>query len=120
MNKGKMLKYFTRTFRVEWSETNAIGQVHLATYFKYVVETAWEWGAAIGLGIDESEKLGIGWLVRATELTLHRPLRPDDVFELTIWLADWRRYTAPLLRTCHARKRRASARKARRRSSLST
>jgi len=91
MSKGRVLKYFSRTFRAEWSETNAIGEVHLSAYFKYVVETAWEWGAAIGLGIDESEELGLGWLVRATELTLHRPLRPNDVFELTIWLADWRR-----------------------------
>ncbi|MBU1642546.1 acyl-CoA thioesterase [bacterium] len=85
------MKYFTRTFRVNWSEANAIGEVHLSTYFKYVVETAWEWGAAIGLGIADSEELGIGWLVRATELNLYRPLRPNDVFELTIWLADWHR-----------------------------
>ena len=85
------MKYFTRTFRVDWSETNAVGEVHLSAYFKYVVETAWEWGAAIGLGITGSEELGLGWLVRATELNLHRPLRPNDVFELTIWLADWRR-----------------------------
>jgi YbgC/YbaW family acyl-CoA thioester hydrolase len=85
------LKYFSRTFRVDWSETNTVGEVHLSAYFKYVIETAWDWGAAIGLGIEKSEKLGLGWLVRATELNLHRPLRPNDVFELTIWLADWRR-----------------------------
>ncbi len=85
------MKYFSRTFRVDWSESNTVGEVHLSTYFKYVIETAWDWGAAIGLGIEDSEELGLGWLVRATELNLHRPLRPNDVFELTIWLADWKR-----------------------------
>ena len=86
-----MSQYFTRTFRVDWSEANANGQVHLAGYFRYVMETAWEWGAAVGLGIADSKALGLGWVVRETQITLFRPLCPDDVFELTIWVAHWRR-----------------------------
>jgi acyl-CoA thioester hydrolase len=86
-----MSKYFTRTFRVDWAEINALGQVHLSGYFRYVMETAWDWGAAVGLGIADSEKLGLGWVVREMQISLHRPLCPEDVFELTIWLAEWRR-----------------------------
>jgi YbgC/YbaW family acyl-CoA thioester hydrolase len=84
-------KYFTKTFHVGWNEINAIGQVGLSNYFQYVVETAWAWGAANGLGIEESEALGLGWVMRETELSLYRPLRSGEEFDFTIWLADWRR-----------------------------
>jgi len=86
-----MSKSFTRTFRVRWSEINAIGQVYLSEYFRYVIETAWDWGATIGLSITETEELGYVWVIRETEMNLFRPLCAHDIFELTIWLADWRR-----------------------------
>ena len=86
-----MSKYFTKTFRVRWSEINAIGQVHLSDYFRYVIETAWDWGTTIGLSIAESEELGLAWVLHEAEINLYRPLYPDDIFELTIWLVDWRR-----------------------------
>jgi YbgC/YbaW family acyl-CoA thioester hydrolase len=86
-----MSKYFTRTFRVRWSEINAIGQVYLSEYFRYVIETAWDWGATVGLSIAESKELGLAWVIRESELNLYRPLHPNDIFELTIWLLDWRR-----------------------------
>ncbi|MHC3994087.1 acyl-[acyl-carrier-protein] thioesterase [Thiomicrolovo sp. ZZH C-3] len=82
---------FTRTFRVDWSDANANGQVHLLTYFRYLIETAWAWGAAVGLGIEESRNLGLVWVVRETQFNLFRPLLPDDTFTLTIWLDRWRR-----------------------------
>jgi acyl-CoA thioesterase FadM len=37
-----MSKIFTRTFRVRWSETNADGEVDLASYLRYLIETAWD------------------------------------------------------------------------------
>jgi len=86
-----MTKPFTRTFRVRWSEINAIGQVGLAEYFRFVIETAWDWGAANGLSMDESEALGLAWVIRETEINFHRPLRPNDIFDLKIWLVKWRR-----------------------------
>ena len=86
-----MSKYFTKPFHVSWNEIDATGQVGLSSYFQYVVETAWAWGAANGLGIAESEALGLAWVVHETELSLIRPLRTGDDFELTIWLKDWRR-----------------------------
>ena len=86
-----MSKYFTREFRVRWSDINAIGQAHLSEYFRYVIETAWDWGATIGLSIAESEELGLAWIIRESEINLYRPLYPHDIFELTIWLIHWRR-----------------------------
>jgi len=86
-----MSKYFTREFRARWSASNALGHVELSEYFRYITETAWSWGATIGLSIAESSELGLAWIIRETDLRLHRPLYPDDVFEVTIWLSDWRR-----------------------------
>ena len=86
-----MSKEFTRTFRVRWSETNAIGQVDLSGYLRYLMETAWDWGAANGLSIAENEKLGVAWVVREQGINIYRPLAPYDIFEFTIWLLKWRR-----------------------------
>jgi YbgC/YbaW family acyl-CoA thioester hydrolase len=85
-----MSKYFTRTFRVRWSEVNMIGQVDLSGYLRYLMETAWDWGATGGLSIAENEKLGLAWIIRETEINLHRPLTPNEIFDFTIWLFNWR------------------------------
>ena len=86
-----MSKIFTRTFRVRWSETNAVGQVDLAGYLRYLIETAWDWGAAGGLSMDDVKAMGQTWVVRETELNLLRPLAYNDRFAFTIWLLEWRR-----------------------------
>jgi len=86
-----MTKPFTRTFRVRWSEINAIGQVGLAEYFRFVIETAWDWGSTRGLSIAESEELGLVWVIRETEINIYLPLYPNAVFDFTIWLIKWRR-----------------------------
>ena len=91
MVMNAMKKPFTRTFRVRWSELNAIGHVDLAGYFHYVIETAWDWSAANGFSVDESEKLGIAWVIRETEINIFRPLLPNEIFDFTIWLYKWRR-----------------------------
>jgi YbgC/YbaW family acyl-CoA thioester hydrolase len=86
-----MTKPFTKTFRVRWSEENALGQLDLAGYFRYVVETAWDWGASSGLGSLESEELGLAWVIRETEIRIFKPLYPNAIFDFTIWLVKWRR-----------------------------
>lgn len=86
-----MSSEFSRTFRVRWSETDAGESVGLAAYLRYLIETAWDWGTAGGLGMAESERLGIAWVVRETELTIARPLRYNDEFNFRIWLNRWRR-----------------------------
>lgn len=86
-----MSKIFTRTFRVRWSETNADGEVDLASYLRYLIETAWDWGAAGGLSLDDVKSMGQTWVVRETELNLLRPLAYNDRLAFTIWLLEWRR-----------------------------
>jgi YbgC/YbaW family acyl-CoA thioester hydrolase len=86
-----MSKIFARTFRVRWSETNAVGQVDLAGYLRYLTETAWDWGAAGGLSLDDVKAQGQIWVIRDTEFNLLRPLVYNDRFQFTIWLLEWRR-----------------------------
>ena len=62
-----------------------------ANYLQYVVETAYDWGASNQLGMDESERLGLAWVIRETELEILKPLTFGDDFDLTIWLMEWRR-----------------------------
>lgn len=86
-----MSKIFTRTFRVRWAELDASGIVSPANYLRYLIETAWDWGDAVGLGVNDSEALGVFWLIRETEIRFLRPLCHNDIFDFTIWLANWQR-----------------------------
>jgi acyl-CoA thioester hydrolase len=86
-----MSKISTRTFRVRFSECNAYGQVGTAYLVRYLVETAWDWGAANQLGMRESSELGLIWLILETEIEQFRPLRYNDSVDFTIWLLKWRR-----------------------------
>ena len=86
-----MSQIFTRSFRVRWSETNAEGQVDITSYLRYLMETAWDWGAAGGLSLEAMHTLGHAWIVRETQLTFLRPLVCNDVLDFTIWLVGWRR-----------------------------
>lgn len=86
-----MSKIFSRAFRVRWSETNALGQVDITSYLRYLVETAWDWGAAGHFSLAETEALGLGWIVRENQFEFLRPLAYNDRFEFTIWLVQWRR-----------------------------
>jgi len=86
-----MSKIFSRTFRVRWSELDAGGQVSPASYLRYLVETAYDWGDALGLGAKNDQALGLFWLIRETEISLLRPLRHNDLFDFTIWMINWQR-----------------------------
>ncbi|MDX9991093.1 MAG: thioesterase [Anaerolineales bacterium] len=86
-----MSKIFTRTFRVRWSELDASGTVAPAAYLRYLVETAYDWGANLGLGPKNDRLLGLFWLIRETEIRFLRPLRHNDLFDFTIWMVNWQR-----------------------------
>lgn len=86
-----MSKIFTRTFRVRWGELDASGTVSPANYLRYLSETAWDWGDAVGLGVNDSQILDLFWVIRETEIRFLRPLLHHDVFDFTIWLVNWQR-----------------------------
>jgi len=86
-----MSKIFTRTFRVRWAELDASGTVSPSNYLGYLIETAWDWGDAVGLGVNDSQTLDLFWVIRETEFRFLRPLRHNDIFDFTIWLVNWQR-----------------------------
>jgi acyl-CoA thioester hydrolase len=86
-----MSKIFTRTFRVRWAELDPSGNVSPANYFRYIVETAWDWGVALGLDADYSEDTDVFWVIREAELKFFHPLRHNDEVDLTLWLMNWQR-----------------------------
>ena len=86
-----MSKIFTRTFRARWAELDPSGAVSPANYLRYIVETAWDWGVAVGWDANYSQSPDVFWVIREAEIRVLRPLRHNDEFDLTIWLASWQR-----------------------------
>lgn len=86
-----MSKIFTRSFRVRWGELDASGTVSPANYLRYLVETAWDWGVALGWDANYSQNPDVFWVIRETEIHFMHPLRHNDVFDFTIWMVNWQR-----------------------------
>lgn len=86
-----MSKIFTRTFRVRWGELDASGTVSPANYLRYLIETAWDWGTAIGWDANYSQNPDVFWVIRENGFRFLRPLRHNDVFDFTIWMVNWQR-----------------------------
>ena len=86
-----MSKIFTRTFRGRWGELDPSGFVSPANHLRYLMETAWDWGLAIGWDTNYSQNPDVFWLIRETQVCFLHPLRHNDVFDFTIWLANWQR-----------------------------
>jgi medium-chain acyl-[acyl-carrier-protein] hydrolase len=86
-----MSKIFTRTFRVRWGELDASGTVSPANYLRYLIETAWDWGTAIGWDAKYSQNPDVFWVIRETEIRFLQTLRHNDVLDFTIWMVNWQR-----------------------------
>ena len=86
-----MSKIFTRTFRVRWGELDASGTVSPSNYLRYLIETAWDWGVALGWDVNYSQDSTVFWVIRETEIRFLHPLKHNDEFDFTIWLASWQR-----------------------------
>ena len=86
-----MSKIFTRTFRVRWGELDPSGTVSPANYLRYLIETAWDWGTAMGWEANYSQNPDVFWVIRETEIHIMHPLRHNDEFSFTIWMVHWQR-----------------------------
>jgi YbgC/YbaW family acyl-CoA thioester hydrolase len=86
-----MSKIFTRTFCVRWGELDPSGTVSPVNYLRYLIETAWDWGTAMGWDANYSQNPDVFWVIRETEMRILRPLRHNDVFDFTIWMVHWQR-----------------------------
>ena len=76
---------------MRWGELDHSGTVSPANYLRYLIETAWDWGTAIGWGEKYSQNPDVFWVIRETEFRFMRPLRHNDVFDFTIWMVNWQR-----------------------------
>lgn len=86
-----MSKIHTRTFRARWSEQDANGIIAPASYLRYLVETAYDWGDALGLAASDYTRFGLFWLIRETRFDFFRPLRHNDRFNFSIWMVNWQK-----------------------------
>ena len=86
-----MSKIFTRTFRVRWGELDPSGVVGPANYLRYLMETAWDWGVALGWDAKYSENPDVFWVIREADIRFLSPLRHNDEFGLTIWMVNWQK-----------------------------
>ena len=85
-----MSKIFTRSFRVRWGELDPTGVVSPANCLRYLMETAWDWGVALGWDVKYSENPDVFWVIRETDIHFMSPLRHNDEFGLTIWMVNWK------------------------------
>jgi YbgC/YbaW family acyl-CoA thioester hydrolase len=86
-----MSKIFTRTFRVRWGELDPSGTVSPANYLRYLIETAWDWGTAVGWDANYSQNPDVFWVIRETEIRFLRSLHHNEVFDFTIWMVNWQK-----------------------------
>ena len=86
-----MSKIYTRSFRVRWGELDPSGTVNPANYLRYLMETAWDWGTAMGWDANYSQNPDVFWVIRETEIHIMHPLRHNDEFDFTIWMIHWQR-----------------------------
>jgi YbgC/YbaW family acyl-CoA thioester hydrolase len=86
-----MSKIFTRRFRVRWGELDPGGVVSPANYLRYLIETAWDWGVAMGWDANYSQNPDVFWVIRETDIRLMDSLRHNDEFNFTIWMIHWQK-----------------------------
>ena len=78
---------FTHRLRVRFCETDAMGVVHHASYLAYLEETRVEYLRALGRPYDRLRADGVEFPVVEVALEYRRPLRFDDVVDVSVMIA---------------------------------
>ena len=78
---------FTHRLRVRFCETDAMGVVHHASYLAYLEETRVEYLRALGRPYDRLRADGVEFPVVEVALQYRRPLRFDDVVDVSVMIA---------------------------------
>ena len=73
--------------RVQFSETDLAGIAHFSAYFRFMEEAEHAAWRAAGLSIGAAEETG-GWPRVAAAFDYKSPLRFEDEFEVTVYLAE--------------------------------
>ncbi|MBN3823531.1 thioesterase [Burkholderia sp. Ac-20384] len=81
--------------RVKWGECDPAGVVYTATFADYVISAAeLFYGALFGTTSQRAKhELGFGTPSRALSFDFLSSLRPDDTFDMTVYVADVRTRT---------------------------
>ena len=78
---------FTHRVRVRFCETDAMGEVHHASYLAYLEETRVEYLRALGRPYDRLRADGVEFPVVEAALQYRRPLRFDDAADVAVMVA---------------------------------
>ena len=78
--------------RVQFSETDAAGIVHFSVFFRYFEDAEHALWREAGLSIH-SEASAIGWPRVAASCEYHRPLRFEQVFDVTVRIGEMTKRT---------------------------
>lgn len=73
--------------RVQFSETDAAGIVHFSTFFRYFEDAEHALWREAGLSIHSGAS-AIGWPRVAASCEYHRPLRFEQLFEVTVRIGE--------------------------------
>ncbi|WP_298068949.1 thioesterase family protein [uncultured Mailhella sp.] len=77
--------------RVSYGETDAMGVVYHAEYLHYFERSRNALCRACGMSYREIEQSGFALPVREVQCRYRRPARYDDVIQIHVWIAEWRR-----------------------------
>jgi acyl-CoA thioester hydrolase len=83
---------YTHTRRVQFSETDAAGIVHFSNFFRYFEDAEHALWREAGLSIHPDAS-PIGWPRVAASCEYHRPLRFEQVFDVTVRIGEMTKRT---------------------------
>jgi len=82
------MKFFSKPFRIKYSDTDQMGFMHHSNYLKYFENARISWLRTLGVSYKEIEKEGILMPVVSASLEFIIPLYFDDEIIIEITLAE--------------------------------
>lgn len=82
------MKFFSKPFRIKYSDTDQMGFMHHSNYLKYFENARISWLRTLGVSYKETEKEGILMPVVSASLEFIIPLYFDDEIIIEIILAE--------------------------------
>lgn len=82
------MKFFSKPFRIKYSDTDQMGFMHHSNYLKYFENARISWLRTLGVSYKEIEKEGILMPVVSASLEFIIPLYFDDEIRIGITLAE--------------------------------
>jgi len=84
----------SRSFRVRYSECDALGHLNNVNYIRFMQETAFDASAAAGYDYKRYQEMGQIWLVHRSKIEFLQPAFYNDVVIAKTWVQDFRHSTS--------------------------